>query len=57
MQAKLEFDLEVQEMKYYKVLVVLLLTGVSYIIDSAGLKLGVDNYLLKELSLKEKFKY
>ena len=55
-QAKLEFDLEVQEMKYYIVLMVWLLTRVCYVIGSTGLKLRVDNYLLKEGSRTKLFK-
>ena len=37
-------------MKHYIVLIVWLLTGVCYVLDSAGLQLRVDNYLLKESS-------
>ena len=55
-QAKLEFDLEVQKIKYYIVHMVWLLTGVCYITDSAGLKLRVDNYLLKEGSRTKLFR-
>ena len=47
-QANLEFDLILQEMKHYMVLNVWLLTGACYVLDSAGLQLRVDNYLLKE---------
>ena len=47
-QANLEFDLVLQEMKHYTVLTVWLLTGVCYVLTSDGFKLRVDNYLLKE---------
>ena len=47
MQAKLEFDLEEQKMEYQ---------WNTNIVDSAGLKLRVDNYLLKEGSRTKLFK-
>ena len=47
-QANLEFDLILQEMKHYMVLNVWLLTGACYVLDSAGYKIRVDNYLIKE---------
>ena len=47
-QANLEVDLVLQELKLYIVLIVWLLTRVFHGLDSAKLKLGVDNYLLKE---------
>ena len=56
-QAKLEFDLEVQKLKHYITSMVWLLTGVCFIIDSAELKLRVDNYLLKEGSRTKLFKF
>ena len=46
-QAKLEFDLEVQEMEYH---------GNIKIIDPAGLKLKVDNNLLRKGSRIKLFK-
>ena len=46
-QAKLEFDLEVQKLEYQ---------WNTNIIDSAGLKLRVDNYLLKEGPSSKLFK-
>ena len=46
--ADLEVVLVLQEMKLYLILFVWLLTGVCYFLDSVRLKLGVDNYLLKE---------
>ena len=47
-RANLEFDFVLQEMKHYIVLIVWLLTGVCNVLDSAGLKLEVYNYLLKK---------
>ena len=51
MQANLELDLVFQEMKHYIVLIVWLLLYGCYVLDPAGLKLSVDNYLSKEGSM------
>ena len=55
-QANLKFDLVLQEMKQNTVFFVWLLTAVCYGLESAGLKLGVDNYFLKEGSKTKLYK-
>ena len=56
MQANFKFDLVLQEMKHYTLFFVWLLTAVCYGLESAGLKLGVDNYFLKEGSRTKLYK-
>ena len=47
-QINLEIDLVLQELKFYAVLIVWLLSGVCNVLSPDRLKLGLDNYHLRE---------